>query len=150
MIKNKIAKFLTKTLTKLGFVNHYIHHVSGPNDRLILNGKYDEEYPFVNTLFNTMSGTITLGEGVIFGHNCMVITGKHNYESKDIDILRNDVPQGRDIVIGDATWIATGAMIMGGVTIGKHCVVAAGAVVTKDVPDYSFVAGIPAKVIKKI
>lgn len=38
----------------------------------------------------------------------------------------------------------------GGVTIGKHSVVAAGAIVTKDVPDYSFVAGIPAKIIKKI
>lgn len=59
-----------------------------------------------NTIFNTGSGTI--GDGVIFGHNCMVLTGKHNY---DKNILRHDVPQGRNITIG--SWIASGAMIMG-------------------------------------
>lgn len=150
MIKRFVVKILKKYIVKLGFINYYIHHIDGPKDRLIINGQYDEEYPFVNTIFNTGSGTITLGDGIIFGHNCMVLTGKHNYEAKDIDILRYDVPQGRDIIIGDGCWIASGAMIMGGVTIGKHCVVAAGAVVTKDVPDYSFVAGVPAKIIKKI
>lgn len=150
MIKSFIVKILKKYIVKLGFINYYIHHIDGPKDRLIINGKYDEEYPFVNTIFNTGSGTITLGDGVIFGHNCMLLTGKHNYKAKDKNTLKYDVPQGRNIVIGDGCWIASGAMIMGGVTIGKHSVVAAGAIVTKDVPDYSFVAGIPAKIIKKI
>lgn len=150
MIRKFIVRILKKYILKLGFVNYYVHHIDGPKDRLIINGKYDEEYPFVNTIFNTGSGTITIGEGVIFGHNSMVLTGKHNYEAKDIETLRYDVPQGRDIVIGDGTWIASGAMVMGGVTIGKHCVVAASAVVTKDVPDYSFVAGVPAKIIKTL
>jgi acetyltransferase-like isoleucine patch superfamily enzyme len=149
-IKIFVASFLKKYLTKLGYVNYYIHHIDGPKDRLIINGNYDEEYPFVNTIFNTGSGTITIEDGVIFGHNCMVLTGKHNYEAKDKNILRQDVTQGRNIMIGEGSWIASGAMIMGGVIIGKHCVVAAGAVVTKDVPDYSFVAGVPAKIIKKI
>lgn len=150
MIKKFIVRILKKYILKLGFVNYYVHHIDGPKDRLIINGKYDEEYPFVNTIFNTGSGTITIGEGVIFGHNCMVLTGKHNYEAKDIETLKYDVSQGRNIIIGDGTWITSGAIVMGGVTIGKHCVVAASAVVTKDVPDNSFVAGVPAKIIKTL
>jgi acetyltransferase-like isoleucine patch superfamily enzyme len=149
-VKKYIVKFLTKYISKLGFINYYIYHIDGPTDRLIINGTYNEEQPFVNTIFNTGSGNITLGDGVIFGHNCMLLTGKHNYESKDIDILRNDVPQGRNIVIGDGCWIASGAIIMGNVTIGKHCVIAAGSIVTRDIPEYSFVAGVPGKIVKKI
>jgi acetyltransferase-like isoleucine patch superfamily enzyme len=53
-------------------------------------------------------------------------------------------------MIGDDVWIGANAVILPGVTIGKHCVVAAGAVVTKDVPDNSLVAGVPAKLIKQI
>ena len=52
------------------------------------------------------------------------------------------------VVIGDDCWIGRRVMIMAGVTIGEGCVIAAGAVVTKDIPPYSVVGGIPAKVIK--
>lgn len=139
-----------KYISKLGFINYYIHHIDGPHERLLIKGEYIDKYPFVNTIFNTGSGTITIEEGCIFGHNCMLLTGKHNYEAKDVNILKNDVPQGRNIYIGKGTWIASGVIIMGNVTIGKHCVIAAGSVVTKDVFDYSFVAGVPAKVVKKL
>ena len=54
---------------------------------------------------------------------------------------------GYDIRIGRGTWIASGAIITGGVTVGDNVIVAAGAVVTKDVPDFSIAAGIPARVI---
>ena len=50
----------------------------------------------------------------------------------------------------DDVWVGANAVILPGVTIGEHCVVAAGAVVTKDVPPHSLVAGVPAKVIKQI
>ena len=54
------------------------------------------------------------------------------------------------VVIGDDVWIGANAVILPGVTIGRHCVVAAGAVVTKDVPDNTVVGGVPAKIIKKL
>ena len=56
----------------------------------------------------------------------------------------------KPVVIGDDVWIGANAVILPGVTIGRHCVVAAGAVVTKDVPDNTVVAGVPAKVIKTL
>ncbi len=52
------------------------------------------------------------------------------------------------VVIGHDSWIGARSTILPGITIGNYCVVAAGSVVTKDVPDYSVVAGVPAKVIK--
>ena len=57
---------------------------------------------------------------------------------------------GQDIVIGNGAWIGTNAVILGPCIIGDHAVVAAGAVVTKDVPAYAIVAGVPAKIIKYI
>jgi acetyltransferase-like isoleucine patch superfamily enzyme len=56
----------------------------------------------------------------------------------------------KKITIKNNAWICMGAIICPGVTIGENSVVAAGAVVTKDVPDHSLVAGVPAKIIKQI
>ena len=53
------------------------------------------------------------------------------------------------VTIGDDSWIGANAVITSGVTLGKHVVVAAGSVVTKDVPDYSIVAGNPARILKQ-
>ena len=52
------------------------------------------------------------------------------------------------IVINDDVWIGAGSIILAGVTIGKGAIIAAGAVVNKDVPEYSIVGGVPAKVLK--
>ncbi|WP_317259024.1 DapH/DapD/GlmU-related protein [Parabacteroides sp. AD58] len=51
--------------------------------------------------------------------------------------------------MGDESWLGYGSQIMLGVTIGKHCVIAAGTIVTKDIPDYSIAVGMPAKIIKQ-
>lgn len=59
-----------------------------------------------------------------------------------------DLIEYKPVVIGDDVWIGTGAMILDGVKIGSHSVVAAGAVVTKDVPEYAIVGGVPAEVLK--
>lgn len=67
-------------------------------------------------------------------------------ESYRVDVYETNAPQS--IVIKNDVWIGTNAIIMPGVTLGNGCIVAAGAVVTKDVPDYAVVGGVPAKVIK--
>lgn len=59
-------------------------------------------------------------------------------------------PVKGSITISDDSWIGTGAIVLPGVTIGKSCVVAAGAVVTRDIPDNSIVGGVPAKLIKQV
>ena len=151
-LKNILRPFFVtlpkKYISKLGFINYYIPYINGPKARLILLGPY-ENTDFANTIFNTRSGTITLEKDVFFSQNVMLLTGRHNFESLDTDITRHDVQQhGRDIYIGEGTWLAGGCIILGNVKIGKHCVVMAGAVVTKNVPDYCVVGGIPAKVIR--
>jgi len=115
-----------------------------------------------NTLFNTSSGNITIGDYTIFGYNVMVLTGRHKFAGGKRASLKShnknatdgwgggeeEVPSvGYDIVIGQSCWIASGAIISGGVTIGDGVIVASNSVVTKDIPPYSIVAGVPGKVI---
>lgn len=127
---------------------HSTHYVHGDPRRL----RVGRRCSLVNTVFNTASGNIIVGDDVIFGHNCMVLTGRHEFENgmrRRLASDRPDTPQsGFDIRIGDGTWVASGATIVGGVTIGRHCIIAAGAVVTRDVPDHVVMAGVPAKVIR--
>ena len=98
---------------------------------------------------------ITLGNGVWLGANVTLATPNHPLIAEER--LNVDYPDGRHdleysapITIKDGCWICSGATICGGVTIGENSVVAAGAVVTKDVPANSMVAGVPAKVIRTI
>ena len=96
--------------------------------------------------------SIKIGNKVMFGPNVTIMGGDHNttqigefmYDVKE-KLLENDLP----VTIQDDVWIGACAIILKGVTIKKGAVVAAGAVVTKDVPEFSIVAGVPAKVIKQ-
>jgi acetyltransferase-like isoleucine patch superfamily enzyme len=102
----------------------------------------------MNAFFNVASGDIYVGDDTIFGYGCMLLTGRHEFEEGRRVLDRKDVPAaGYDIRIGSGCWIASGVIIIGGVTIGDHVVVAAGAVVTADVPSRAMVGGVPARVL---
>lgn len=100
-------------------------------------------------LHNTVIGPVTIGSHVNIAQGVTVTALNHNYNKPGIRIDQQGITT-RPITIGNDVWIGTRAVILPGVTIGSHCVVAAGAVVTTDVPDNTLVAGIPAKTIRKI
>ena len=90
-------------------------------------------------------GGITIGDGTLIGHNVVLATINH-----DLDPKKERKNHYAPIKIGKNVWIGSNATVLPGVTIGNWAVVAAGAVVTKDVPDMTVVGGVPAKIIKTI
>ena len=89
-------------------------------------------------------GGITIGDGTLVGPKTVIATLNHQM---DPDKRANLIP--KPVRIGSKVWIGANVTILPGVTIGDGAVIAAGAVVTKDVPDYAVVGGVPAKVIRK-
>lgn len=97
----------------------------------------------------TVIGPVTIGSHVNLAQGITITALNHSFE----DTAKRIDEQGittKQVIIGDDVWIGTNAVILPGVTIGRHSVVAAGAVVTKDVPEHSLVAGVPAIFIKEI
>jgi acetyltransferase-like isoleucine patch superfamily enzyme len=91
-------------------------------------------------------GGLDIADDVMIGPNVSIITMGHPVEPSQ----RRAATIGRPIVVEKGVWIAAGAIIIGGVTVGEHSVVAAGSVVTKDVPANTLVGGNPARVIRSI
>lgn len=100
-------------------------------------------------LHNTIIGPVTIGSHVNLAQGITVTALNHNFEESSKRIDEQGVTT-KPVIIGNDIWIGANAVILPGVSIGDHSVVAAGAVVTKDVPPHSLVAGVPAKIIKKI
>lgn len=100
-------------------------------------------------LHNTIIGPVIIGGHVNLAQGITITALNHNFENSKKRIDEQGVSTCA-VVIEDDIWIGANAVILPGVTIGHHSVVAAGAVVTKDVPPHSLVAGVPAKVIKQI
>ena len=100
-------------------------------------------------LHNTIIGPVTIGSHVNLAQGITVTALNHNFSETDKRIDEQGVST-TPVAIDDDVWIGANAVILPGVSIGTHSVVAAGAVVTKDVPPHSLVAGVPAKVIKQI
>ena len=100
-------------------------------------------------LHNTIIGPVTIGSHVNLAQGITVTALNHNFSDPEKRIDQQGVST-RQVVIGDDIWIGANAVILPGVTIGSHSVVAAGAVVTKDVPEHCLVAGVPAKIIRRL
>ncbi len=113
-------------------VRHKARLVIG--DRVLLNG-----------CIIAANTEIIIGDGVTLGPWVHLMDGDFHGIND-----RNDAAANRPIIIEDDVWLATRAMVLKGVTIGRGAVVAAGAVVTKDVAPYTLVAGVPAKVVRRL
>lgn len=90
-------------------------------------------------------GSITIGDGSLIGHNVVLVTINHDLNPKE-----NRKNHYAPIKIGSHVWIGSNATVLSGVTVGDWAVIAAGAVVTKDVPARTVVGGVPAKILKAV
>lgn len=158
------------------FVNPF-YHKRGKNTRFFRRARIDtmpfnvfetgndvtiEDFTFVNNgvgpvkigdgafigAMNVIIGPVTIGNHVMTAQH--VVMSGLNHGFSDVTVAFRYQPcTTHPIFIGEGTWIGANSVVTGGVTIGKYCVIAAGSVVTKDVPDYSIAAGNPARVIKQ-
>ncbi|PLR31873.1 hypothetical protein CYR55_19980 [Chimaeribacter californicus] len=94
-------------------------------------------------------GEIIIGKKCIISQYVSMIASNHEINTTEYmkDALWDNVKTS--VTIGDDVWIGAGAVILPGVRVGNGCVIASGAVVTKNVPDFSIVAGVPAKVVSQ-
>lgn len=88
-----------------------------------------------------------IGSNVIMGPDVKIYTKNHKYSSESIPIQFQGITE-KEVIIGDDVWIGANCIILPGVIIGNHSIIAAGSIVTKDVPNWSIVGGNPARVIK--
>lgn len=158
------------------FINPFVHK-KGKNARICRNTRMDvmpfnnfvlgdnstiEDFCTVNNgvgdvlignrcrigMSNVLIGPVTIGNDVILAQNIVMSGLNHGYENIHLPPHNQPVTK-KKITVGDEVWIGANVVVVAGVTIGKHAIVAAGSVVTKDVPAYSVAAGNPAKIIKQ-
>jgi acetyltransferase-like isoleucine patch superfamily enzyme len=95
---------------------------------------------------------IHIERDVLIAQWVLIVDHNHAYEDITTPIVKQGITEGGRIRIGEGSWIARGAVIVcpkGELTIGRNCVVAANSVVTRSIPDYSLVAGLPARIIRQ-
>lgn len=151
-----MIRFLMKTPMFLGFQKHLAKYIKKVivHEYLVYGDKERLEISPTavvnNALFNLSSGKVIVEDYSFFGHNVTILTGTHDCKKTGLERQNSAPVSGRDILIKEGAWIASNATIIGPCTIGEHSVVAACSLVNRDVPAYSVVAGVPAKVIKLI
>lgn len=97
----------------------------------------------------TAAGSVSIGDDVLTANNVFISDNDHSYSDPDIPIIQQPIRHKKNVSIGSGSWIGENVCIVGA-SIGRNCVIGANSVVTRDVPDFSVVAGNPAKVIKTI
>ena len=102
-----------------------------------------------NVMINARGkGKIFIGNNVLIGPNVVLRSSNHSFESIEKPVIDQGMKDG-EIIINDDVWIGSNAVILPNCRIGKGAIVAAGAVVTRNVDSYTVVGGVPAKLIKK-
>ena len=97
--------------------------------------------------FIQVRGRVTIGSHVMFGPNVSIFSENHGFTDLDMPMISQPTVRG-EVIIEDDVWLGTRSVILSGVRIGKGSIIAAGALVNRDIPPYSIVAGVPGKVIK--
>ena len=93
--------------------------------------------------------SVTIEDNVLIADRVFITDHHHGCDSLDMPIIFQPLPPGRSVRIGQGSWIGIGAAIFPGVTIGRNAIVAANAVVTRDVPDRAVARGVPARMFER-
>jgi acetyltransferase-like isoleucine patch superfamily enzyme len=97
--------------------------------------------------FIQVRGRVTIGSHVMFGPNVSIFSENHGFSNLEMPMISQPTVR-REVIIEDDVWLGTRSIILAGVRIGKGSIIAAGALVNRDIPPYSVVAGVPGKIIK--
>lgn len=164
-IVSRIKQKLYKVFLKTPILNRYsslwyrkLGVVFGKNPMISTDLRVSGEYSNISIKDNVIitegcfflaKNKISIGENTGIGFRTMIITSSNpNGPYSELKKLYSN--ETKPVKIGDNSWIGAGSLILPGITIGNYSIVAAGSVVTKDVPDYYVVGGVPAKLIKQL
>ncbi len=157
-IWDKIWSYVWKRNMKYCGKNVYLRPMSSDIKGIWNLSIDDDSLVPKNSVFYCTLAPIMIGKKVIFGPHPTIITGDHRtdivgkyiMDIEDHDKFENGINRyDSPVIIEDDVWCGANVTILKGVRIGKGCIVAAGAVVTKSFPPYSIIGGVPAKLIKK-
>ena len=95
----------------------------------------------------SVHGPLSIGDNVMMGPDVVILTHTHKISDTTVPMIEQG-GELKPVTIGNDVWIGMRSIIMPGVNIGNGVVIGAGAVVTKDIPDYAVVGGIPARIIR--
>lgn len=112
-----------------------------------MNIEIGDDVDFAWGVIITTKGFVTIGDRCLIGYNTHILSSNHNIP-KDKGRIFDSGHNYKKINICNDVWVGANCIITAGVNVGEGAVIAAGSVVTKDVPPYSIVGGVPAKVIK--
>ena len=146
----RIFNFLKSSYMRLFFRAKIGHRVIYYPSVWIFTGRnlvVGDDVDFAKDVLVTTDGGVTIWNRVLIGYRTQILSSNHNVplsRGRIFDAGHTKKP----IVVGDDVWIGANCVILAGVNIGEGAVVAAGSVVTKDVPAFTYVGGVPAKIIK--
>lgn len=99
----------------------------------------------------SIANSLEIADKVLLSPNVYITDCDHEYRNVDIPVIDQGIVQnGQEVSIGEGAYVGINTVIVGNIKIGKHCVIGANSVVTKDIPDYCVAVGSPARVIKII
>lgn len=137
-----------KNITLTAFHSRLISNQTFNPEIIIGDGCVIGDYSHI-----TCINKITIGKNLLTGKNILITDnshGKFQYEELNIPPMERPIYSKGEVNIGNNVWIGDKASILSGVKIGDGCIIASNTVVTKDIPSYSLVAGIPGQIIKSI
>lgn len=149
----KVCHRIRMKLVQFAFRKHGKRFIFDPRDHFNYENIEVGDYVSIGSgaIFLASDSKIIIGNKVMFGPRVTVVGGNHNTRVVGkfmYDVLEKNPEDDIDVRFEDDVWIGSGAIILKGVKVGRGSIVAAGAVVNKDVPPYTIVAGIPARPIK--
>lgn len=97
---------------------------------------------------SVISGEAYIGNNVMMGPDCIMYSYSHEHSKINVPMNEQGFEKEVPIQIGNDVWIGARVIILPGVKVGNHCIIGAGSIVTKNVPDYAIVGGNPAKIIR--